>query len=118
MIDAWGRETRKGPATEGVYWQTDGPRFETPAEIRMIAAFADVVGMTIASECIVAGELDLAYAAICVIDNLANGLRSDPLSVAEFEDGKAANRADTAATVTRVATALAREGPAAARVRG
>ena len=27
-----------------------------------------------ASECIVAGELGLAYAAICVVDNLANGI--------------------------------------------
>ena len=58
----------------GVYWQTIGPRFETPAEIRLIAAHADVVGMTIASECVVAGELGLAYAAVCVVDNLANGL--------------------------------------------
>ena len=30
--------------------------------------------MTIASECIVAGELGLAYAAVCVVDNLANGI--------------------------------------------
>ena len=39
-----------------------------------MAAHADVVGMTIASECIVAGELGLAYAAVCVVDNLANGI--------------------------------------------
>ena len=39
-----------------------------------MAAHADVVGMTMASECIVAGELGLAYAAICVVDNLANGI--------------------------------------------
>ena len=30
----------------GVYWQAIGPRFETPAEIRLIAAHADVIGMT------------------------------------------------------------------------
>ena len=58
----------------GVYWQAIGPRFETPAEIRLMAAHADVVGMTIASECVVAAELGLAYAAICVVDNLANGI--------------------------------------------
>ena len=75
-----GRDQRLGRAsgTEledgGVYWQTIGPRFETPAEIRLIAAHADVVGMTIASECVVAGELGLAYAAVCVVDNLANGI--------------------------------------------
>ena len=38
-----------------------------------------------ASECIVAGELGLPYAAICVVDNLANGIGSRPLSVAELE---------------------------------
>ena len=27
-----------------------------------------------ASECVVAGELGLPYAAICVVDNLANGI--------------------------------------------
>ena len=63
----------------GVYWQTTGPRFETPAEIRLLAAHADLVGMTMASECIVAGELGLAYAAICVVDNLANGIGAAPL---------------------------------------
>jgi hypothetical protein len=38
--------------------------------------------------------------------------------VAEFEDGKAANRAETAATIARVAIVLAREGRAAARISG
>ena len=27
-----------------------------------------------ASECVVAGELGLAYASVCVVDNLASGL--------------------------------------------
>ena len=58
----------------GVYWQAPGPRLETRAEIGLIAAHADVIGMTVASECIVAGELGLAYAAICMVDNLANGV--------------------------------------------
>src|SRR6201747_3048380 len=61
------------------------PRFETPAEIRMIAPHADLVGMTIASECVIAGELGLEYAAICVVDNLANGLAEGELSVDEME---------------------------------
>ena len=54
--------------------ERSGPRFETPAEIRLIAEHADVVGMTIASECVVAGELGLRYAAVCIVDNLANGV--------------------------------------------
>ena len=81
MIEAW-TAGGQAPRDGGVYWQTLGPRFETPAEIRLIAAHADVVGMTIASECIVAGELGLDYAALCVVDNLANGLGEGELDVA------------------------------------
>src|SRR5262249_37327032 len=72
----------------GVYWQSVGPRFETPAEIRLIAQHADVVGMTMASECVVARELGLEYACVCVVDNLANGVGSQPLSREEYEAGK------------------------------
>ena len=90
VIEAWeaGGQT---PRDGGVYWQTVGPRFETPAEIRMMAPHADVVGMTIAAECIVAGELGLDYAALCVVDNLANGLGPGTLSVAEMEADRVAN---------------------------
>jgi purine nucleoside phosphorylase len=47
--------------------------------------------MTIASECIVAGELGLAYAAICAVDNLANGIDSEPLEILDLEAARAAN---------------------------
>lgn len=90
VIEAW-QAGGQAPHDGGVYWQTVGPRFETPAEIRMIAAHADVVGMTIATECIVAGELGLDYAALCVVDNLANGLGEEAPSVAEMEADRAAN---------------------------
>jgi 5'-methylthioadenosine phosphorylase len=91
VLAAW-RESGAGDLRDrGVYWQTNGPRFETPAEIRLIAAHADMVGMTLASECIVAGELGLRYAAICVVDNLANGIEAEPLSPAEVEHHREAN---------------------------
>jgi 5'-methylthioadenosine phosphorylase len=90
VIEAW-QASGQAPYDGGVYWQTVGPRFETPAEIRMIAPHADVVGMTIASECVVAGELGLDYAALCVVDNLANGIGPASLSVAELEADRAAN---------------------------
>ncbi len=92
VIEAWeagGQALRDG----GVYWQAHGPRFETPAEIRLIAAHADVVGMTIPSECVVAGELGLEYAALCVVDNLANGIGAGVLDVAAMEGDRAANTA-------------------------
>jgi 5'-methylthioadenosine phosphorylase len=90
VIEAW-RAGGQAPRNGGVYWQTRGPRFETPAEIRLIAAHADVVGMTIASECVVAGELGLDYAALCVVDNLANGVGVGGLDIAGLEDDRVAN---------------------------
>lgn len=91
LVSAWRSSAAVALRDGGVYWQTNGPRFETPAEIRLIAAHADLVGMTLASECIVAGELGLRYAAICVVDNLANGIGREPLSVAELEAARELN---------------------------
>lgn len=91
VLAAWpgGGELRDG----GVYWQANGPRFETAAEIGLIAAHADLVGMTLASECIVAGELGLPYAAVCVVDNLANGIAAQPLSPEQLQRDREANAA-------------------------
>ena len=76
---------------EGVYWQTLGPRLETPAEIRFVASHADVIGMTVATECVVAGDLGLRYAALCVVDNLANGLAAETVSTAGMEADRLVN---------------------------
>src|SRR3954452_22726956 len=84
VLAAWS-EGGQAPRDGGVYWEARGPRFETPAEIRLMAAYADVVGMTIASECIVAGEIGLAYAAVCLVDNLANGIGVGSLEILELE---------------------------------
>jgi 5'-methylthioadenosine phosphorylase len=90
VLEAWGEGAE--PAVDGgVYWQTIGPRFETPAEIRMIAPHASLVGMTIASECVVAGELGLEYAAVCVVDNLGNGLEEQQVSIDEIEADRLIN---------------------------
>ena len=93
VLSTWGASGAASLRDGGVYWQTNGPRFETPAEIGLIAAHADVVGMTMASECIVAGELGLPYAAICVVDNLANGIAAWPLSTVELERDREHNAA-------------------------
>jgi purine nucleoside phosphorylase len=91
VLAAWAASSASALRDGGVYWQTNGPRFETQAEIGLIAAHADLVGMTLASECIVAGELGLSYAAICVVDNLANGIAARPLSPAELERDRERN---------------------------
>ncbi len=67
-----------------VYWQTTGPRFETPAEIKLMSQYADVVGMTMGSECTIACELGLEYASICVVDNYANGISDKNIDFDEF----------------------------------
>jgi 5'-methylthioinosine phosphorylase len=91
IVAAW-EASGAGPLRDGaVYWQTNGPRFETPAEIRLIAPHADVVGMTVASECIVAAELGLRYAAVCMVDNLANGIGAQPLSTEDLETAREVN---------------------------
>lgn len=58
----------------GIYWQTRGPRLETKAEIKLMSNFADLVGMTMASEATAAQEFDLDFGALCSVDNYANGL--------------------------------------------
>jgi 5'-methylthioadenosine phosphorylase len=93
VLERWAELTDVPLEDGGVYWQAIGPRFETQAEIRLLAAHADLVGMTIASECILAGELRLPYAAVCVVDNLANGVGDAPLTVGEFRAGAVANQA-------------------------
>jgi 5'-methylthioadenosine phosphorylase len=72
----------------GVYAQTIGPRFETPAEVRALARVADLVGMTLAAETVLAREASLRYAAICSVDNLANGISDELLTVEEYRRGR------------------------------
>jgi 5'-methylthioinosine phosphorylase len=107
LLAAW-RASGAPPLRDGgVYWQAAGPRFETPAEIALLAAHADLVGMTLASECIVAGELGLPYAAVCMVDNLANGIAAQPLSPAELERDRKRNAARLRDALDAVLPALA-----------
>jgi purine nucleoside phosphorylase len=58
-----------------------------------MATHAHLVGMTLAAECVVAAELGLAYAVLCVVDNMANGLEAEPISTAELEAQRERNGA-------------------------
>jgi len=63
----------------GIYVCTDGPRLETPAEIRSYAAEgATLVGMTVAPEWALARELELCYATLSWVVNPAEGVASRP----------------------------------------
>jgi len=66
---------------KGTYLCVSGPRYETPAEVRFFGRLgADVVGMTIAQEAILAREIGISYAAIAVVTNYGTGLSGEQLS--------------------------------------
>lgn len=77
----------------GCYICTEGPRFETPAEIRMFAHWGcDLVGMTNMPEVALAREAGLCYATIALVTNFAAGISDRPLSheevLLEMERGR------------------------------
>ncbi len=74
---------------------------------RSMAAHAQVVGMTIASECIAAAEAGLAYAAVCVVENLANGAGGRELAMDDLLAGRAANRVAIIEALERLLPELA-----------
>ena len=110
LLETWMTRATTPIIDGGTYAQTRGPRFETAAEVRALAMVGDVVGMTIAAECILSKEADLSYAAVCVVDNLANGLDADPLTIEQFHAAVTANRTALLADLDTVLPVLA--GPA------
>lgn len=83
-----------GPVQDGgVYAETRGPRFETRAEIRLLADYADVVGMTAASEATLLQERHIAYALLGLVDNAAHGVGPEPLTLDAYEAQLALNSA-------------------------
>ena len=65
----------------GTYAATQGPRFETAAEIERLARDgATIVGMTGMPEAALARELELRYAMLAVVANPAAGRTAQPLS--------------------------------------
>ncbi|MGB9713587.1 MAG: S-methyl-5'-thioadenosine phosphorylase [Candidatus Bathyarchaeales archaeon] len=65
---------------------TEGPRFETPAEIEMFRRLGcDIVGMTGVPEAVLARELEMCYATLCFVSNMAAGMqeRLTPSEVSE-----------------------------------
>lgn len=68
----------------GVYVCTEGPRFETPAEIKMFKLLGGhLVGMTGVPEVVLARELGMCYAAIALVTNEAAGISKEPLTHSE-----------------------------------
>lgn len=64
-----------------VYIGVEGPRYETPAEIRLYASWGgDVIGMTNVPEVILAREAGLCYGALAIVSNMASGISPTPLA--------------------------------------
>ncbi|MES2237113.1 MAG: S-methyl-5'-thioinosine phosphorylase [Pseudomonadota bacterium] len=79
------RQTREPVINGGIYAATQGPRLETVAEInRLSQDGADIVGMTGMPEAGLAKELELPYAALCVVANWAAG-RGDSTHGIQFD---------------------------------
>lgn len=74
LIKAAERKRLKAFA-KAVFVCNEGPRFETPAEIRMLERLGgDLVGMTGMPETVLARELGMCYATVCIVTNMAAGL--------------------------------------------
>lgn len=76
----------------GTYVTTEGPRFETPAEIKMYKLLGgDLVGMTSVPEVVLAREKEMCYANISMVTNYAAGISPTKLTHQEVLDVMAAN---------------------------
>ncbi|MCC7553383.1 MAG: S-methyl-5'-thioadenosine phosphorylase [Methanobacteriaceae archaeon] len=69
---------------KGVYVCTEGPRFESAAEIRMFEMLGgDMVGMTGLPEAVLAREKEICYSSLCLVSNYAAGISDDKLTIDE-----------------------------------
>ena len=69
----------------GTYGCTNGPRFETAAEIeRMRRDGCSIVGMTGMPEAALARELDIEYACLAIVVNWAAGVAASEISMEEI----------------------------------
>jgi len=66
---------------EGVYLASLGPSFETPAEIRAFKSWgADVVGMSVVPEVILARHCGLRVACVAAVTNFAAGMSDEKIT--------------------------------------
>jgi 5'-methylthioadenosine phosphorylase len=76
IIFGWGKKLNIPVRYGGTYVCTEGPRFETSAEINMFRMIgADVVGMTNVPEVVLAREIGVHYSLLSVVTNYAAGMQ-------------------------------------------
>ena len=72
---------------QGVYVETQGPNYESPAEIGLLRTLgADAVGMSTAVEAIAANHMGMKVCGISCITNMASGITGIPLSHREVQE--------------------------------
>ena len=72
------------------------------SEVQALAGIADVVGMTLASEATLACELGMEFAALCTVDNYANGLGGVVLTYDHILSTSREHRARTDEVVMKI----------------
>ncbi len=87
LLEAASKYYHKGNVYErGIYAVTEGPRFESAAEVMMLGKWgADVVGQSLAPEVYLAREIGACYAGIYMVVNYAEGIIT-PWSHEELRD--------------------------------
>mgnify|MGYP000451868668 CR=1 FL=1 len=72
---------------EGIYLQTTGPNYETPAEIRMYQRLgADLVGMSTACEAMAARHAGMKIVGVSCVTNMAAGMSTGELNHKEVQE--------------------------------
>ena len=108
LLQTMGPEIAPRVHPRGTYLCVSGPRYETPAEVRLFGQWgASVVGMTGAPEAILCREAGLRYAGVALATNYGTGLVTNaPLSHAEVEAEMAASRGGLVAWLLRAVSAV------------
>lgn len=88
---------------EGVYVQSSGPNFESPAEIRMFATLgADAVGMSTACEAMAARHAGVRVCGISFISNMASGILDEDFTHLDVQEVAERRSEEFERLVTRV----------------
>ena len=89
------------------YVCTEGPRFETRAEIKLFAKLGgDVVGMTQVPEVVLAAEANIPYAAVAIVTNYAAGLSRKIVSAKEVMEVMAQRKKELSLLLESVINSL------------
>jgi purine-nucleoside phosphorylase len=118
MTDAWSPRLRARlhaaaqaegvEMADGIYVGLTGPTYETPAEVRMLAALGgDAVGMSTVLECIAARWVGLEVCGVSLVTNAGAGYSGQPLTHEEVLEAGAAAGPRLARVIRRFVADLA-----------